>query len=145
MSLKKLAKMYNIKRSILERSCVHVITTQDTLDLNVGADVGDMYISQLTPKEIETISQKENYIGVGSTGPSSTKFYYLRISRKYKIDSAIKKLKKIDVLLYQLELYTEDISAKQMEQINNISSVLSETTIELCDIWAEKNIRVEKV
>ena len=138
MDTKKLAKVYDVKRSILEHGCGHVIATQDNLDITVGANVGDIYFSRLTEKEIEVISKKENYIGCGSTGQSSRKFYYLRVSRKYKINSAIKKLKKIDLFLHQSGLCTKDITQKQINNIVNISYQLSDTASELNEIWVKQ-------
>ena len=138
MDTKKLAKVYDVKRSILKRGCGHVIATQDNLDITSGANVGDIYFSRLTEKEIEVISKKENYIGCGSTGPSSKKFYYLRVSRSYKTASAIKKLKKIDLFLHQSGLCTENITSKQMDEIVKIACQLSETAIELDDIWTKR-------
>ena len=85
MKISKVARKFGISKSILNHARWGIVSNIDMVDAAAGADIGDLYITELTVKQAEKIISLDNYFSVyfnPNTGSSraSECYYYLHLA-----------------------------------------------------------------
>jgi len=128
MKISKIARKFGILKSILKYGTWEILTNIDSTDECAGANIGDLYITDITTKQAEEIILLDNFFAMQS---SAGYYYYLHPIENYKIDSIIGKLLKNIKKLEKISKSNIDISEDHRNEIKRIINLLIDISPDL--------------
>ena len=128
MKISKIAIKFGVSKKILKYGTWEIIFNIDLIDEHVGATVGDLYITDITTKQVEKIELLSNYFAVQNAIDNSGNYYYLHPVENYKVYLAINKLVKIT---NKLKKISRDSETKILEEQRDKIVCLGEFLIDI--------------